>query len=163
MVTCAVTRCLRAEKKSDDSAIYRCMPFRWSIGRSSRKLMGTSASSKGSNESSLESSVWMSFCRSNLDWSKKVALQRQRPVFFAYFAVKVHPEELAAIWRSPETSSISTMLTKTLGSCRDYNHQTYQVTEHDTTTKWERSAIRRVRESVQTAPTATNGMCKDYV
>ena len=33
--------------------------------------MGTSASGKGGNESSLESSVWMSYRSSNLDFDPK--------------------------------------------------------------------------------------------
>lgn len=67
--------------------------------------------------------LWMSSCR---DWVKKISLSRQRVVLLTYFAVKAHSEELAVIWRSPENSSISTMLIKTLGSCEDYNNQTYR-------------------------------------
>lgn len=82
------------------------------------------ASGKGSNASSLESSVWMCSCR-NWDWAKKTSLNRQRAVLLTYFAVRAHSEELAVIWRSPESSRTSTMLIKTLGSWEDYNHQTY--------------------------------------
>lgn len=109
--------------RNENSPIYRYMIFSWSLARSNRKLMETSASGKGSNASSLESSVWMSSCR---NWAKKISLYRQRVVLLTYFAVKAHSEELAVIWRSPENSSISTMLIKTLGSCEDYNNQTYR-------------------------------------
>lgn len=137
------------ELRSGNSAIHRCMPFSWSIGRSNRKLMRTGALGEGSNARSLESSVWMSSCR-NWDWAKKIPLSRQRAVLLTYFAVKAHSEELAVIWRSSESSSISTMLIKTLGSCKDYNNQTHrQVTNNRTWYHYKEGAVPSVGQGVR--------------
>lgn len=110
------------------------------------KLMETSASGKGSNASSLESSVWMSSC---WNWAKKISLYRQRAVLLTYFAVKAHSEELAVIWRSPENSSTSTTLIKTLGSCGDYNNQTYRhVTNNRTWYHYKEQEVPSVGQGV---------------
>lgn len=149
-ITCWLVLCHPAlELRSGNSAIHRCTPFSWSIGRSNGKLMRTGALGEGSNARSLESSVWMS-SRRNWDWAKKISLSRQRAVLLTYFAVKAHSEELAVIWRSPENSSISTMLIKTLGSCKDYNNQTYrQVTNNRTWYHYKEGAVPSVGQGVR--------------
>lgn len=150
MLTCAMPCCFTAEKW--ELCYLQVQVFSWSIARSNRKLRG--ASGKGSNARSLESSVGMSCCR-NWDQAKKISLYRQRAVLLTYFAAKAHSEELAAIWRSPENSSISTMLIKTLGSCEDYNNQTYRyVTNNRTWYHYKEQGVPSVGQGVSANCTA---------